>query len=68
MLISGEARVDEAMLTGEAVAMLKTPILSNETLLNVDKDRGHVLYAGTKVLLTRSHQERVFLQRLLGSY
>ena len=44
--------------------MLKTPILSNETLLSVDKDRGHVLYAGTKVLLTRSHQERGFLSKV----
>ena len=54
VLISGEVRVDEAMLTGEAVAMLKTPVLPNENNLNVDKNRLHVLYGGTKVLLTRS--------------
>merc|ERR1711892_658856 len=42
------------MLTGEAMAMVKTAIQSNESTLEVDKSRLHVLYGGTKVLLTRS--------------
>ena len=53
VLISGEVLVDEAMLTGEATAMTKTSMISSEKPFDVDGERLHVLYGGTKVLLTR---------------
>ena len=41
------------MLTGEATAMTKTSMISSEKPFDVDGERLHVLYGGTKVLLTR---------------
>ena len=53
VLISGEVLVDEAMLTGEATAMTKTSMIASSKPFDVDGERLHVLYGGTKVLLTR---------------
>lgn len=53
VLISGEVLVDEAMLTGEATAMTKTSMIASSEPFDVDGERLHVLYGGTKVLLTR---------------
>ena len=52
-MISGEVLVDEAMLTGEATAMTKTSMIASSEPFDVDGERLHVLYGGTKVLLTR---------------
>ena len=54
VLISGEVLVDEAMLTGEATAMTKTSLIASEQEFDVDSERLHVLYGGTKVLLART--------------
>ena len=54
VLISGEVLVDEAMLTGEATAMTKTSLIASQEPFDVDAERLHVLYGGTKVLLTRT--------------
>ena len=54
VLIAGEALVDEAMLTGESVAMTKTPIKPTDDSFDVDKQRLHVLYGGTRILISRT--------------
>ena len=41
------------MLTGEATAMTKTSMIASSEPFDVDGERLHVLYGGTKVLLTR---------------
>ena len=55
----GELIVDESMLTGEAVAVTKTPIntstiaRTNDGPINLDHAKLHIVHAGTKILSVR---------------
>jgi cation-transporting ATPase 13A2 len=56
MLISGQCIVNEAMLTGESIPIVKNAIPpqghSNETY-SIDSHKNHTLYSGTQVVQTR---------------
>lgn len=55
-LISGSCIVQEGMLTGESVPVLKDSLnYLKEILYNPDIDKRHTLYEGTKVIQTRNH-------------
>ena len=59
LIVSGQAVVNEALLTGESVPQVKEAVDLNEgdVALNLSKQhKRHVLYGGTKILLT-SHKE-----------
>jgi P-type E1-E2 ATPase len=55
VLIEGQSVVNEAMLTGESVPVLKSAINANaEGNFDVNRDKKHTLYSGTEVVKTRA--------------
>ena len=58
-LDNGELIVDESMLTGEAIAVTKTPInqsalaKTNDGPIDLDHAKLHIVHAGTKILAAR---------------
>ncbi len=57
VILSGNAIVDESMLTGESVPLTKTPIPSTDSLYNKKHHFKHILFSGTKVIQTRYYGE-----------
>ena len=53
VLLNGTAIVDEAMLTGESIPVMKSAILSSEAEFNRKHHFKHIIFAGTKVIQTR---------------
>ena len=54
-IISGSAIMDEAMLTGESIPVLKDPLpYISSSHYNIDLDKLHTLYEGTFVIQTRN--------------
>ena len=53
VLLDGQCLVDESLLTGESVPMLKTSLVSNDEIFS-EKDKEHVLFAGTYCLTSVS--------------
>lgn len=56
-LLSGQCIVNESMLTGESIPVVKNPIPINgeRTPYSVDDSKAFTLYAGTKVIQTRQY-------------
>lgn len=57
LLLAGSCIVDESVLTGESTPQWKSPLLSAmqsglnpDTLLDLKRDKAHVLFGGTKVV------------------
>lgn len=53
LLIKGSCIIDESTLTGESVPQMKEPIeevLDDDRHLDLNQDKLHILYAGTKIL------------------
>jgi cation-transporting ATPase 13A2 len=56
VLIGGTCVVDEAMLTGESVAVLKDPLPTHTSVkYDLDQDRRYSLYEGTFIIQARSY-------------
>ncbi|XP_067382763.1 cation-transporting ATPase 13A2 isoform X1 [Channa argus] len=49
-LLSGECLVNESMLTGESVPVLKTPLPAGEGKYSADTERKHTLFCGTQLI------------------
>ena len=64
VLLTGSCIVNESMLTGESVPVMKNslaPINEYYDPSNYDKSKKHTLYSGTKVIQTRSYgDQKVF--------
>lgn len=62
VIVSGGCIVDEAMLTGESVPVIKDPIpYINTHKYDIDHDKRHSLYEGTHVIQTRNYGENEVL-------
>ncbi|XP_031724671.1 polyamine-transporting ATPase 13A2 isoform X2 [Anarrhichthys ocellatus] len=49
-LLAGECLVNESMLTGESVPMLKTPLPTGEGRYSSETERRHTLFCGTQLI------------------
>ncbi|XP_051805292.1 cation-transporting ATPase 13A2 isoform X2 [Acanthochromis polyacanthus] len=49
-LLAGECLVNESMLTGESVPVLKTPLPASEGKYSSDTERRHTLFCGTQLI------------------
>uniref|UniRef100_H2SUA7 ATPase cation transporting 13A2 n=1 Tax=Takifugu rubripes TaxID=31033 RepID=H2SUA7_TAKRU len=49
-VLAGECLVNESMLTGESVPVLKTPLPAGEETYSAESERRHTLYCGTHLI------------------
>uniref|UniRef100_A0A7N8XU92 ATPase cation transporting 13A2 n=1 Tax=Mastacembelus armatus TaxID=205130 RepID=A0A7N8XU92_9TELE len=49
-LLAGECLVNESMLTGESLPVLKTPLLAGERKFSSESERRHTLFCGTQLI------------------
>ena len=50
VLLSGQCVVNESMLTGESVPVVKNGLMKTEDVYDSRNDKKHTLYGGTKVI------------------
>lgn len=50
---TGNAILNESMLTGESIPIIKQPLTYSEKTFDADEDSKHILFSGTKCLETR---------------
>ncbi|KAJ3273250.1 hypothetical protein HDV01_004608 [Terramyces sp. JEL0728] len=50
ILLHGECLIDESLLTGETVPVLKAPLQPFGDPVNMDKDKNHILFGGSNIL------------------
>ena len=58
VLLNGTCILNESMLTGESVPVVKAPLLEPENsneIYNVETHKRHTLFNGTKVVQTRNY-------------
>lgn len=56
VLVSGGCIMDEATLTGESIPVIKDPLpYIEDQIYNIEFDKRHSLYEGTKVIQTRNY-------------
>ncbi|XP_028849231.1 polyamine-transporting ATPase 13A2 isoform X2 [Denticeps clupeoides] len=52
-LLVGECMVNESMLTGESIPVMKTPLPAGDQQYNADTQKRHTLYCGTQIIQAR---------------
>jgi len=57
ILVSGTVIVNEAMLTGESVPIIKTHVPNTNMQFNPQIDKKFILFAGTKIIQKRAHNK-----------
>ena len=60
VLLNGNCIVNESMLTGESVPVIKTPLPRSHAIqefFNIEEQKRSVLFNGTQVLQTRSYDK-----------
>ncbi|XP_036389036.1 cation-transporting ATPase 13A2 [Megalops cyprinoides] len=57
-LLAGECMVNESMLTGESVPVMKTPLPAGGAPYSPDSQRRHTLFCGTQVIQAKGGQQR----------
>uniref|UniRef100_A0A8V5H6P0 Cation-transporting ATPase n=1 Tax=Melopsittacus undulatus TaxID=13146 RepID=A0A8V5H6P0_MELUD len=60
-LLTGECMVNESMLTGESVPVMKTPLPAGSTIYSPEEHRRHTLFCGTQVIQAKSYVGREVL-------
>lgn len=53
VLLSGQCILNESMLTGESIPVIKNAIPNTNDIYNPDSDTKYTLYGGTKVIQSR---------------
>ncbi|KAJ8395144.1 hypothetical protein AAFF_G00036000 [Aldrovandia affinis] len=56
-LLAGECMVNESMLTGESIPVMKTPVPAGGARYCPDSQRRHTLFCGTQVIQAKSRQQ-----------
>jgi len=54
ILLSGTCIINEAMLTGESIPVMKTSLPCSLDIYNPDEDKKYTIYSGTEVIQARS--------------
>lgn len=65
MLLTGTCIVDESMLTGESVPVMKGPPCSSAEIYSTEGHKRHTLFAGTHVLQTRFYGNNQVLAKVV---
>jgi len=58
ILLNGTTIMNESMLTGESIPIMKSPIPQSDNYYNPKEDKQYTLYAGTKCIQARSSQDK----------
>ena len=53
IILTGSAIMNESMLTGESVPIIKTALPYTDDIFNFQTDSKYILYSGSKVITTR---------------
>lgn len=53
ILLSGVCIVDEAMLTGESIPVIKSSLTDTDEIFDYNLSTKYILYGGTKVISSR---------------
>ncbi|XP_055515087.1 LOW QUALITY PROTEIN: cation-transporting ATPase 13A2 [Leucoraja erinacea] len=56
-LLTGECMVNESMLTGESVPVMKTPLPDQDVNYSSEEHKRHTLFCGTQVVQSKSYSE-----------
>ncbi|XP_051894917.1 cation-transporting ATPase 13A2 isoform X2 [Pristis pectinata] len=54
-LLTGECMVNESMLTGESVPVMKTPLPVQDVIYSSEEHKRHTLFCGTQVVQSKSY-------------
>ena len=57
ILLRGQCIVNESMLTGESVPIIKASLPNSQEIYNPETDQKYTLYSGTKVLQIKQEKE-----------
>ncbi len=64
VLLNGNCIVNESMLTGESVPVIKTPLAHPENpneIFDVEEHKRSILFNGTKIVQTRNYENKKVL-------